>query len=42
MKTNQTRQTVGIPCPQCGAEIEGGNYTYMMECNHCLAKKEEE
>ncbi|WP_255408387.1 hypothetical protein [Halobacillus sp. Marseille-P3879] len=41
MKNNQTRRNVGVPCPQCGSDIEGGNYTYMMECNRCLAKKEE-
>ncbi|MFD2922672.1 hypothetical protein [Halobacillus naozhouensis] len=41
MKMNETRRNAGITCPQCGSEVEGSNYTYMMECNRCLSKKEE-
>lgn len=38
MKTKPTRN---VSCPQCGTEVEGSYYTYMMECNRCLAKKDE-
>jgi|GEM_PF-6359609 len=34
-------QTVTVPCPQCGAEVKGHHYTYMMECDRCLSKKAE-
>ncbi len=34
-------KNVSIPCPQCGCEVEGHAYTYMMECDHCLSKKDE-
>ncbi|GER68437.1 hypothetical protein BpJC7_21470 [Weizmannia acidilactici] len=28
-------------CPECGQPIEEQAESYMMECEHCLSKKEE-
>lgn len=28
-------------CPECGEPMEEQAESYMMECEHCLAKKEE-
>ncbi|MGI8315622.1 YhfH family protein [Halobacillus mangrovi] len=39
MKETKNRQTV--TCPQCGSEVKGHTYTYMMECDRCLSKKDE-
>ncbi|MYL21071.1 YhfH family protein [Halobacillus litoralis] len=34
-------KAVSMPCPQCGSEVENHHYTYLLECDHCLSKKEE-
>ncbi|WP_226580339.1 YhfH family protein [Halobacillus litoralis] len=35
------QNNVKVACPQCGSEQEGHFYSYMMECDRCLSKKEE-
>lgn len=39
MKNSQRKATVS--CPQCGKEETSPVYTYMMECDRCLSKKDE-
>ncbi len=38
---NKQKKQTGTLCPQCGSNVEGHIYTYMMECDRCLSKKEE-
>ncbi|GGD23168.1 hypothetical protein GCM10011389_33630 [Pontibacillus salipaludis] len=39
MKKSDQKGTVS--CPQCGTEVKSQVYTYMMECDRCLSKKDE-
>ncbi|WP_156112553.1 YhfH family protein [Halobacillus sp. BBL2006] len=41
MKEQKNRQSVVVTCPQCGSEVKGHPYTYMMECDRCLSKRDE-
>ncbi|UOQ45994.1 YhfH family protein [Halobacillus salinarum] len=41
MKTKEKEQKVAVPCPQCGSEMEVMKYSYIMECDHCLSKRQE-
>lgn len=36
-----SNQTHTVSCPQCGSEVKAQPYTYLMECNRCLSKKDE-
>lgn len=37
----QTVQRTGHACPECGEKMEKTSQKFMMECERCLAKKEE-
>ncbi|MBH0231507.1 YhfH family protein [Halobacillus yeomjeoni] len=37
----KSNHTLTVSCPQCGSEVKSQAYTYMMECDRCLSKKDE-
>ena len=41
VKMKKTNHTLTVSCPQCGTEVKSQAYTYMMECDRCLSKKDE-